>query len=94
MEIYSRALNEIKYKASAYHTMLVTHGGIGTAKRLLASPQISDGFQRLIEERRLDLTVEAMIWENPRFHDLFSAEELETVKRRLKAYRYPLEKHT
>ena len=39
---------------------------------------------------RLDLTVEAVVVENERWHGLFTDEELARARRRLKEYRYDL----
>lgn len=39
---------------------------------------------------RLDLTVEAMIVENKRWHELFTADELGKARDRLVSYRYKI----
>jgi hypothetical protein len=38
--------------------MLLEHGGVETARRLLRKDGISDGFTTLWERKRLDLSVE------------------------------------
>lgn len=61
-----------------------------TAKYLINAERPSDGFTHLYERGRLDLTVEAMVVENPQWHPLFTEAELERARRRLRAYGYKL----
>lgn len=86
--IYYRALSEAGYKASIFQNMLFAHGGLETARRLILSPKISDGYTALWERKRLDLTVEAVIHDNEKWHKLFSAEELAICTKRLSQYEY------
>jgi hypothetical protein len=55
---------------------------------LLHASTISEGYAALWERRRLDLTVEAMIYDNPRSHPLFTQDELAICARRLAEYDY------
>jgi hypothetical protein len=87
-EIYHRALSEAGYKASIFLNMLFTHRGIETARRLIHSPNISDGYTALWERKRLDLTVEALIHDNEKWHTLFTTEELAICHKRLRQYEY------
>lgn len=87
-DIYRRAKDEASYNATIFLKMLTDRGGLETAKALINSPQPSDGYTSLYERGRLDLTVEAMVVENPKWHLLFLEEELERANRRLTAYRY------
>jgi hypothetical protein len=91
MGIYTRALSEVNYRASIFLNMLHQHRGLETARRLIHSPTVSDGYTALWGLGRLDLTVEALIVENPVWHGLFTNEELEICKRRLREYRYVLQ---
>ncbi|EIN6343154.1 hypothetical protein [Vibrio parahaemolyticus] len=88
MGIYKRALSEVNYKATVFLRMLLEHKGLETAKRLIHSSKVSDGYTSLWQLGRLDLTVEALIIDNPIWHDLFNEEELAICKKRLKDYRY------
>ena len=85
--LYDDALREAGYKATYFRSMLAEHGSIATAKRLLASPVISDGFVALWERGRLDLTVEALVT-RPEFGWLFTDEELEVARQRLEQFDY------
>ncbi|WP_207394197.1 MGMT family protein [Actinomadura formosensis] len=80
--LYARTKTEAGYNASAFLSMVTEHGGVGAAKRLLASPQISDGFAALHERDRLDLSVEAHVTD-PCFTSLFSEEERDRAAHRL-----------
>lgn len=88
VDIYRRALSEAKYKASRFLSMVQEDGGLATARYLIHAPQVSDGYTALWERKRLDLTVEAMVLCNPKWHPLFTAEELERCSERLKEYGY------
>ncbi|SEL36670.1 GmrSD restriction endonuclease domain-containing protein [Rhodococcus maanshanensis] len=84
---YDRARREARYNATYFRSMLADIGPLATAKKLLASPTVSDGFADLWERGRLDLTVEAQVLD-PRFAPLFSEEELDAARRRLKQFDY------
>jgi hypothetical protein len=85
--VYHRAKDEAGYNATYFLGMLAEHGGLETARRLLAANKISDGFTALWERKRLDLTVEALALK-PEFQDLFIEEELETARHRLEQFGY------
>ena len=85
---YLRAKNEAKYNASIFYNMLNTRGGLSTAKFLINSSTVSDGYTELHRRKRLDLTVEAIVVEDERWHELFEPEELLKAKKRLSQYEY------
>jgi hypothetical protein len=84
-DVYVRAKREAGYDATAYLRMLADHGGLGTAKRLLATGSVSAGFVALWERKRVDLAVENVVLQ-PVFASLFTVDELETAQRRLREY--------
>lgn len=86
--IYRRAKDEAGYSATLFLGMLSDRGGLATAKTLINSPKPSDGYTALYERGRLDLTVEAMVLETPRWHELFTEEELKRARDRLCQYGY------
>src|SRR5690606_17199592 len=61
LSVYERAKNEADYTASFFLGMISELGPLGTARKLLNSPAVSDGFANLWERGRLDLTVEALV---------------------------------
>ena len=87
VEIYQRARTECNYNATRFLQMLSESGGLTTAKTLLHSPHVSDGYTALWELGRLDLSVEAHVLQ-PRFRELFASEELEIAESRLHEYGY------
>lgn len=86
--IYQRALSEAGYKATRFLHMLHEHGGLQTARTLLHASTVSEGYAALWERGRLDLTVEAMIHDNARWHPLFTPAELAICEKRLTDYEY------
>jgi hypothetical protein len=86
MDIYERAGREVAYWATRYLQMLRRRGGLGTARQLLQARFTSDGYARLRDAGRLDLTVEALVL-NPEFESLFSEAELAQARDRLRRYR-------
>lgn len=86
--IYRNAKLECNYNARLFRQMLVDMGGVATAKRLLNDDKIHDGFTRLWECGRLDLTMEAEIWENANWHPLFTDSELRKAEQRLRDLNY------
>ncbi len=87
-DIYRRAESEAGYNATIFLGMLNDRGGLSTAKYLINSAKPSDGYTNLYERGRLDLTVEAMVVENAKWHALFTSDELHKARRRLMAYNY------
>ena len=87
-DIYRRAKIEAKYNASIFLGMISDRGGLATAKFLINSPKESDGFTSLYLAGRPDLTVEAMVVEDPIWHSLFTTDELKKCRSRLAARGY------
>ena len=87
-ELYRRALSEANYQAARFLEMLYAHRGLETARILLHAPNVSDGYTALWERGRLDLTVEAVIHDNAKWHPLFTNEELAICQGRLRDYGY------
>ena len=88
LNIYSRAKQEAGHRATAFRQMLERDRGVLTAKKLINSKSQGDGYTELQIRNRLDLTVEALVIDNPRWHPLFSETDLEQARRRLKANGY------
>ncbi len=90
LNIYKCAKDEAKYNATRYLQMLSEKGCLETAHILINASTVSDGYTALWERGRLDLTVEALIWDNPEYHKLFTEDELRIAKKRLVDYQYSL----
>lgn len=87
MDIYRHARTKANYTATRFLQMLNEHRGLKTAQLLLHATHVSDGYTALWERGRLDLTVEALILE-PRWHGLFTDEDREIARDRLRKYRF------
>ena len=85
--IYGEA-RDIGYTPSIFFRMLHEKGAVQTARQLINAPRPSDGFTRLWELKRLDLSVEAVVHDNAEWHELFTENELRHCKRRLSDYGY------
>jgi hypothetical protein len=83
-----RIANEAKangYNPSYFVRMIHELGGLATAQKLISSDAPSEGFVRLWELNRLDLTVEALALK-PEYRALFSASEVLAARKRLSDY--------
>lgn len=88
LNIYRVAKSEAKYNAQRFLQMVVDHGGPEAAHMLINADTVSEGYTALWERRRLDLTVEAMVIETAKFHSLFTENELQICRNRLREYGY------
>ena len=88
MNLYRAPKEECDYNATYFLNMLFEHGGVETARRMLAGPQAPQyGFTKLYECERLDITVECVVL-NRRFQELFEDHELDTAHQRLREYNF------
>ena len=87
-ELHRAGKREAKYSAPLFAELLKEHGGLETARRFIHSPEFARGFTALWERKRLDLTVEAVILHEPHWQPLFTPDELEICRQRLKQYGY------
>ncbi len=88
MEVYTRAKSEANYIASIFHQMLIRQGGLATARQLINDPKESIGYTELFLRKRLDLTVEAVVYDNSKWHALFDNDEMEKIQKRLEVHGY------
>lgn len=88
LDVYRRALHEAKYNATRFLAMLTEKGGLETARFLIHSPRVSEGYTALWERGRLDLTVEAVITDTDKWQPLFTEDELAICRSRLEDYGY------
>ncbi|MEX2081503.1 MAG: hypothetical protein WEC33_07780 [Dehalococcoidia bacterium] len=79
LQLYEDAARE-KYFATAFLTMVHERRGLATAQHCLAAQ--TDGFTRLWEMGRLDLSVEFVVLQ-PRWRPLFTPAELDQARNRL-----------
>ena len=85
LTIYNRTGRETGYWASRFLQAVRRHGGLVWAHIELGkrrTGEVSDGFQKLLDAGRLDLSVEALVLQ-PKFESLFSEAELAEARARL-----------
>ena len=87
--IYFIAKKELKYNASRFIQLVSREGGVNAAKQLISKSGGTYGFEVLWEFRRLDLSVEALVLRHE-YQELFTAEEREICRNRLKEFGYEL----
>jgi hypothetical protein len=95
--IYRRAKDEVPYDGKYFLKMLTDNSrgnkcnaGLVTAKTLINTDPVQSGFTALYRRwpPRLDLTVEATVVENAKWHPLFTPTELQRAKDGLRAHHY------
>ena len=82
LSLYRRNGTAIGYWPHYFRRAVRNNGGLAVAKKLLAPKQTSTGFDRLVEARRVDLSVEAIVLED-RYSHLFAPDELDEARERL-----------
>ena len=84
VDIY-RQCTEFKYFPIRFLAMVAKDGPVLTAVKLIMRDDGTSGFSRLLEEKKLELSVEWLICENPKYHVLFEDPELVvgTARKRL-----------
>lgn len=70
------------YNPTRFADMLDKQGGVGTARRLVASGELQDGLRQVIELGRPDLAMESIMLE-PQFASLFTSGQLDAARWRL-----------
>lgn len=76
------ALMEHNIKFPTLRRMIDEHGSVQTAKRLLKTSNCSDGFIKLLEVGRLDLSIEHLVV-TPKYQLLFTDPEKSIAKKKL-----------
>ncbi|MCD2186606.1 GmrSD restriction endonuclease domain-containing protein [Actinomycetospora soli] len=85
--VIDRCTKELRYNPRYFRVMISQHGALGATQRLLSAPAVSDGFVKLWEHQRLDLTAEALVLD-PRFAALFTDSERKVARARLDDFGY------
>ena len=88
--IYKRANAEYHYNATRFLQLVTDQGGLRAAQILLKPGSVSDGLMRLWKESRLDISMEALVQQEP-WRRLFTTEELSIAYKRLLDLGYVVE---
>ena len=90
--MYEWARDGAGYNAKRFIQMVAERGGLETARQLLHASTVSEGFTALWEKGRLDLAMEFQVLQT-QFEGLFTEEEREIARERLRAYRFDVDRH-
>lgn len=77
--------SKLGYNPTYFQRMIADHGAVDAARRLIHAPNPSEGFTRLWDAHRLDMTAEAHAL-LPRYEELFSEEDREQARSRLEQH--------
>lgn len=91
IEAADRCKREFGYNPTYWLRMIGDYGAVEAAKRLLRGLRASDGFTRLWEEGRLDLSVEFFVL-LPQYAPRFTDEERAEARRRLELYEFDVDR--
>ena len=80
-------IESCNYKPTGFIHMVNELGAVEAAKRLLLKNTVSDGYIKLYEKDRLDLSVEAIVLEYE-FSGIFTEKELYIARKRLNEFNY------
>ena len=86
LNIYKTADRELGYKATRFLQMLSKDGPVKTAKKLISKNGGTEGFLKLWESGRLDLSIENLVL-NEKYKALFTDDERKMCCERLEKYK-------
>ncbi|NLB81252.1 MAG: hypothetical protein GX800_06525 [Clostridiaceae bacterium] len=87
LEAVRQCQEQLSYNPTYFLRMFHEKGPVEAAKILVNSPAPAEGFTKLWEKQRLDLTVEAHVIKD-QYNSLFEQEEIEKARKRLQDYEY------
>jgi hypothetical protein len=87
-----REMIGLGYKPTILMSMIVQDGTVNAVKKLINSKKVSDGFTKLWELQRLDLSMENIIQE-PEWATLFTDDDRKMAKERLRDYNFLYKKN-
>jgi len=87
LDIYKLLAGQYGYHATRFIQMLNQQGAVETVTALIHSTEPSEGYTKLWELRRLDLSVEALSL-RAEWQELFTDEDREAATARLNSYEF------
>ncbi len=82
VEVYQRARKECGYTATAFLRMVLDHGGVEAARRLLSTDEAQSGLYELWNCGKPEISVEYLVLQ-PQWRDLFASEQRRRARQRL-----------
>ena len=70
---------KIGYNPTKFKQMVNNKGALATVKQLIITPNLEYGFKKLIELKRLDLSIEYIVANETKYAPLFTADEIEAA---------------
>lgn len=77
-----RSISGQVYRPTYFIQLMASDGAYAAACQVVSSSKLPDGFQRLLEENKPELTIEHLVTK-PEWAELFEPEILEAARRRL-----------
>ena len=87
LDIYKLLADEYGYHATRFIQMLNERGAVDTAKALIHSTETKEGYTKLWEIDKLELSVEALAL-RAEWQELFTDEDRELARKRLEQYEF------
>jgi len=87
VQIAIKEMINLGYKPKAFMSMIFESDTVTAVKKLLNNKNISEGFIKLWEKGRLDLSMENIVY-SENWGDLFTKEEINISEKRLKEYKF------
>ena len=78
-----REAAKLGYRPTRFEEKMEREGAVAYAKELVISGEFQSGLKRLKQMNRLDLSIEHLVANCPRFHCLFTKDEIEAARWRL-----------
>jgi len=79
----TKECQKLGYNPTTFLEMLSKYGTLGTARKLIHAPHVSDGYSKLFMMGRLDLTLEAVVLK-PEYARLLTQDELNICASRIR----------
>jgi len=86
LNIYKEADRQLNYRPTRFLSMVNKYTGVQTAIKLATNPEGAEGFLKLMEHKRPDLTAEFLVLKE-KYRSLFSEEVIEKCQERLDSYK-------
>ena len=80
----------LKRRVTRFRAMCAEHGAVEATRRLIHAPRPSNTFMDLCMNRRLDLTVEAVVTTEREWNALFDDGDRKAARKRLRDYEWPV----
>ena len=76
-----KAISDQVYRPTYFIQLMAADGAFAAACQVVSSSKLPDGFQRLLQENKPELTIEHLVT-RPEWAELFEPEILEAARRR------------